>query len=96
MKAPHQVLLRPMMSEKTVELQARNNVVTFEVAQDSNKIEIRKAMEDLFGVKVEAVRTLVVRGKSKRFGRMQGRRKNWKKAYIQLAEGEKINFFESI
>ena len=96
MKSPHQVLLRPLMSEKTVALQELNNVVTFEVPVAANKIEIRKAVEELFGVHVDQVRTLIVRGKTKRWGRWLGKRRNWKKAYVTLREGDKINFFEGV
>ncbi len=73
-----------------------NNIVTFEVARDSNKVEIRKAVQELFGVEVDGVRTMIVRGKTKRWGRWLGKRKNWKKAYVTLKEGEKINFFEGV
>jgi large subunit ribosomal protein L23 len=96
MKSPQQILLRPLMSEKTVAMASSANVVSFEVAAAANKIEIRKAVEDLFGVRVETVRTLIVRGKSKRWGRFMGKRKNWKKAYVTLAEGDSINFFEGV
>jgi large subunit ribosomal protein L23 len=65
------------------------------VAADSNKYQIREAIERLFGVKVEDVRTMIVRGKYKRFGRFYGRRSNWKKAYVKLASGDKLNFYNS-
>ena|SRR5689334_17638801 len=71
-------------------------VILFEVALDANKIEIRRAVEELFKVRVVDVRTAVVRGKEKRVGRYSGRRSNWKKAMVTLAEGQTIEFFEGV
>jgi large subunit ribosomal protein L23 len=68
----------------------------FEVAKDSNKIEIRHAVQSLFNVSVTAVRTLVVRGKQKRVGRFSGRRPAWKKAVVTLKAGDNIEFFEGV
>ena len=96
MKAPHQILLRPLVTERTVSLSEKSNTVTFVVAKSANKIEIRRAVEESFGVKVESVRTMIMRGKMKRWGRWLGRRANWKKAYVTLAEGNSINFFEGV
>jgi large subunit ribosomal protein L23 len=94
MKAPYQIILRPLLTEKANELKESLSKVVFEVAPDANKIEIRKAVESAFaGVKVESVHTQIVRGKWKRQGRFVGRRKNWKRAIITLREGE-ISFFE--
>ena len=70
--------------------------VVFEVARDANKVEIKKAIESLFSVKVIDVHTLVVRGKDKRMGRFMGRRSDWKKALVTLAAGNKIEFFEGV
>ncbi len=91
----HDILVRPLVTEKTASLQASQNVYAFEVNLAANKIEIAKAVEDLFGVKVSDVRTLVVRGKARRFGRFSGKRSNWKKAYVRLVEGDSLNFLES-
>ena len=71
-----------------------DNTWTFEVAVDADKARIRRAIESYYGVKVATVRTLVMRGKTKRFGRRFGKRKNWKKAYVTLAPGEQINVLE--
>ena len=87
-----QVLLAPHVSEKGTTVADQHNQVVFRVKTDATKIEIRQAVETLFKVKVTQVRTLNVRGKSKRFGQMAGRRPDWKKAYITLAQGQEINF----
>ena len=91
----HDILLRPLINEKSSRLQASDNVYAFEVGETANKHEIKAAVESFFGVKVADVRTARVRGKTKRFGRFQGKRSNWKKAYVRLVEGASLNFFES-
>jgi len=91
----HDILIRPLVTEKTAKLSASENVYTFEVGLSSNKIEIQRAIQEVFGVRVESVRTLVVRGKARRFGRFSGKRSNWKKAYVRLAAGDSLNFLES-
>ena len=91
----HDVLIRPILTEKTTGLEEAGNVYAFAVGVGSNKHEIKTAIESVFGVSVEDVRTAVVRGKNKRFGRFYGKRSNWKKAYVKLAEGDSLNFYES-
>ena len=91
----HDVLIRPIMTEKTTGLEEAGNVYSFEVGVGANKHEIKTAIESVFGVSVEDVRTAVVRGKNKRFGRYYGKRSNWKKAYVKLSEGDSLNFYES-
>jgi large subunit ribosomal protein L23 len=91
----HDILLRPLVTEKSARLNTRENTYVFEVGEKANKHEIKAAVERLFGVKVRAVSTVRVRGKAKRFGRFQGKLSNWKKAYVRLAEGHTLNFFES-
>jgi large subunit ribosomal protein L23 len=91
----HDILLRPLVTEKTARAEADNNVYTFEVGIHSNKIQIADAVQRLFGVTVESVRTQIVRGKNKRFGKFSGKRNNWKKASVKLAEGDLLNFFEN-
>jgi large subunit ribosomal protein L23 len=94
MKAPHTILLRPLLTEKANGLKEQLKQVTFEVAPTANKIEIRHAVEVLFpGVQVGSVRTSVSRGKWKRQGKFLGRRKNWKRAVVTLTEGD-IDFFQ--
>ena len=89
------ILKRPLLTEKLTAVQEKLNQVAFEVDPDANKLQIQKAVEKRFNVKVTQVRTMNFRGKLKRQGRFEGRRKNWKKAIVTLAEGQKIEFFES-
>ena len=86
------VLLAPHVSEKATLVADQGNAFVFKVAKDANKLEIKKAVEALFDVKVESVRTLSVKGKQKFFGRVAGKRAGWKKAYVSLAEGQDIDF----
>ena len=86
------ILLGPHVSEKTTRVAEKNNQVTFRVRRDANKAEIRKAVELLFEVEVENVTVVNVKGKVKRFGQSLGRRSDWKKAYVKLAEGHDIDF----
>ena len=90
----HSVLKRPVVTEKSTALREEDNQYAFEVALDANKIEIRRAVESNFGVRVLTVRTQVVRGKMKRFRRGFGKKPNWKKAVVTLREGDVIDFFE--
>ena len=87
-----QVLLSPVVSEKSSMAADKGRQHVFKVLRDSNKTEIKKAVESLFNVKVEAVRLLNVKGKAKRFGSRLGQRQSWKKAYVQLAAGSDIDF----
>ncbi len=86
----HEILIRPVITEKSVAFMNAENTYVFQVGLKSNKLQVRKAIEAIYGVKVADVRTLIVRGKTKRFGRFEGRRSNWKKAYIKLADGYSI------
>jgi len=86
------VLKAPHVSEKATVVADRNNQFVFKVAADATKTEIKKAVEQLWDVKVKSVNTLVVKGKSKRFGRSEGKRSDWKKAYVALQEGFDIDF----
>jgi large subunit ribosomal protein L23 len=86
------VLLAPHVSEKTTRVADQANQVVFRVLPDASKTEIKKAVELLFEVKVDAVQVSNMKGKLKRFGQSIGRRKNWKKAYVTLAEGQDIDF----
>ncbi|HEV8119999.1 MAG TPA: 50S ribosomal protein L23 [Candidatus Polarisedimenticolia bacterium] len=97
MSRPQDVLIGPLITEKTSILKERGNVLTFKVDRRANKIEVRKAVEALFKVKVESVRTEHVHGKVKRVGRFSGKRPDWKKAYVTLKPGEKtIEYFEVV
>lgn len=86
------VLLAPHVSEKSTIVAEKHNQVVFKVAKDATKREIKQAVELLFDVKVSSVRVLNVKGKRKRTGMIEGRRKDWRKAYVTLAEGHEIDF----
>lgn len=101
MRAPHDVILSPVVTEKTAEQMELESLYTFVVNKDSNKHEIAHAVEALWDVKVKDVRTMRYAGKAKRalLGRMAknwdlGRRPSWKKAIVQLAEGDQIELYE--
>lgn len=87
------IIRRPLITERASELQEDHNKFVFEVRVDANKLEIKKAAETLFDVRVLNVNTSTVAGKLKRMGRFQGRRANWKKAIVTLAPGDAIDFF---
>jgi large subunit ribosomal protein L23 len=87
------VLRRPLITEKTTGMREAGRTLVFEVARGANKIDIRRAVEQLFGAKVESVRTSLGHGKTKRQGRFAGRRPDRKKAYVTLREGEKMPEF---
>ena len=91
----HQILLRPVISEKSTNAAEANRQVVFEVLENATKAEVREAVEILFNVSVIAVQVLNVRGKIKRFGKTPGKRNNWKKAYVRLAVGDDIDFLGS-
>ncbi|HVL58395.1 MAG TPA: 50S ribosomal protein L23 [Burkholderiaceae bacterium] len=90
-----QVLLEPVVSEKSTMMADRNRQYAFRVLQGASKDEVRSAVEMLFKVEVESVQMLNTRGKTKRFGRSIGRRRNTRKAYVSLKEGQEINFAEA-
>ncbi|MHC8596995.1 50S ribosomal protein L23 [Arenicellales bacterium IMCC55707] len=87
-----QIILSPVISEKSTSAADSSNQVVFEVLSDATKNEIREAVEKQFSVSVEGVQVMNVRGKVKRFGKTPGKRRNWKKAYVRLAEGQDIDF----
>ena len=96
MKVIFDVIKKPCLTEKSNLLQEEQNTVTFKVDPRANKIEIKKAVEELFDVKVQTVRTTPVRGKNRRVGvKSTGKTNDWKKAYVSLSEGE-INFLEEL
>ncbi len=96
MRDVHDVIVRPIISEQSME-QMGDRKYTFAVAMNANKIEIKKAVEQIFGVKVEKVNTSIVLGKIKRMGAHSGKRADWKKAVVKLAEESKaIEFFEGM
>lgn len=92
--SPTDVVKGPVITEKGTLVSELGNQVVFRVHPDANKVEIRQAVEALFKVKVDKVRTTRQLGKIRRVGRSMGRRPDWKKAYVTLAEGSRIDFFE--
>lgn len=90
----YDVLRKPLVTEKTAVGKEQNNTIAFEIDRNANKIEVKDAVEKIFQVSVLDVRTINVAGKTKRFGKNSGKRANWKKAYITLKEGSKVDFFE--
>ncbi|MBI2569636.1 MAG: 50S ribosomal protein L23 [Candidatus Schekmanbacteria bacterium] len=91
-----EIIVKPLWTEKTTALKDKANQVGFVVDGKANKIEIAKAVESIFSVKVEKVRVIRLRGKVKRMGRHLGRRSDWKKAYVTLQKGAKIEVFEGV
>lgn len=92
----YNILLAPLLTEKGTVLKEKDNKVVFRVARDANKIEIKKAVEEILKVKVDRVTTINYKGKKKRLGRFEGKRPDWKKAIVTLKEGEKLDFIEGV
>ena len=90
------IIRKPLITEKAALMKEASNTICFEVDKSANKIEVRRAIEKLFGVKVLDVRVANREGKWKRMGRFVGQRKAWKKAYVRLAPDQKIEFFEGV
>ncbi len=93
---PRQIIERPIITEKSTIEREMHNIVSFAVSLRANKLEIKSAVEELFDVKVVDVRTSRVHGKTRRMGKHAGRRPDWKKARVQLREGDSIEFFEGV
>ena len=87
-------IIEPILTEKLSDLQEKENKYGFVVDKNANKIEIKKAVEDKFEVRVEKVTTMNMKGKLKKLGRFEGKRASWKKAIVTLAENDKIDFIE--
>ena len=90
---PTEVIRRPLVTEKTTIARESGEVVVFDVARNATKIDVRRAVEKLFGAKVASVRTQIAHGKFKRQGRFEGQRPDWKKAWVRLKAGEKVPDF---
>lgn len=90
----YDIIKRPLMTEKTTNQKEAFNQLSFEVDRKANRVEIRRAVEKIFDVRVASVRTMQVKGKTKQRGRIIGKRKDWKKAVVKLMPGERIAFFE--
>ena len=95
MKTSYDIIIKPIVTEKSM-MAMEENKYTFKVRKDSNKTEIKKAIEELFNVDVVKVNTMNVKGKVKRLGKNEGKRADWKKAIVKLAPGSKIELFEGM
>ena len=93
----NQIIRRPLVTEKSTVMREDSNVIAFEVDPKANKIQVKSAVEELFKVKVAEVRLFNVRGKMNRMGRFEGKRRDWRKAYVRLKAGEKApDFIEGV
>lgn len=95
-RSPYDILIKPLLTEKMTALKESENRVSFVVDKRANKIEVKKAVEEAFKVKVAAVNVMNLLGKKKRLGRFAGKRPDWKKAIITLKKGEKLELFEGM
>ncbi|MEW6758020.1 MAG: 50S ribosomal protein L23 [Acidobacteriota bacterium] len=97
MRNPHTVIIRPLLTEKNLIAKERSRTVAFQVDSRANKLEVAHAVEKVFNTQVEDVRIVNVLGKNKRVGRSEGKKPDWKKAYVKLAKGAKpIEYFEGV
>lgn len=92
----HEIIIRPLITEKTSIQKELNNQLSFEVDRRANRVEIKQAIESIFKVRVAAVKTMQITGKTKQRGRITGKRRDWKKAIVKLMPGERIDFFEGV
>ena len=92
----HQIVRRPLITEKAIHYNEQQNTVVFRVDTRANKLQIKQALEALFQVKILKVNTLNIQGKKKRVRMREGKRPDWKKAYVTLREGDSITFFEGV
>lgn len=96
MSKEYDIIRRPLNTEKTTIQKEMHNQVSFEVYRDASRVEIKDAVEKIFNTKVDSVRTMQIKGKLKRRGKIVGRRRNWKKAIVKLMPGQRIDFFEGV
>jgi large subunit ribosomal protein L23 len=92
----HEIIIKPLITEKTSIQKELNNQVSFEVDRRANRIEIKQAIESIFNVRVAGVQTMKITGKTKQRGRITGKRRDWKKAIVKLMPGERIDFFDGV
>ena len=92
----YDIIRRPLNTEKTTLQKETNNQISFEVERDANRVDIKNAVEKIFNTRVQAVKTMQVKGKVKQRGKIVGKRRNWKKAIVKLMPGQKIDFFEGV
>ena len=94
MKSQFNLISKPYITEKVLFMKEDGNKVVFQIHKDTNKIELKNAVESIFNVTVENINTMNVKGKNKRVGRYEGKRSDWKKAIVTLKEGDTIEYFE--
>jgi large subunit ribosomal protein L23 len=95
-RAPHDIIVRPILTEKLTELRETQRKIAMLVRADANKVEIKKAVEITLKVKIEKVNVMNVMGKTRRMGRMSGKKPDWKKAIVTMKAGEKLELFEGV
>jgi len=96
MKEARDIIISPIITEKSMDLMESNNTYTFQVAKDSNKVEIKNAIQEIFNVDVVNVNTMNLKGKEIRLGVHEGKRPDWKKALVKLAKDDEIEIFEGV
>jgi len=96
LKNARSIVLKPLVTEKGSRLKETGNKYLFKVATSANRLEIKRAVEEIFNVKVKSVRTMIAHGKTKRMGMFSGKRPDWKKAVVTLREGQTIDLFEQV
>jgi large subunit ribosomal protein L23 len=95
-KNARSIIIRPLVTEKSSRIREAENKYVFSVAPDANKVDIKRAVQEIFNVKVKSVKTAVVHGKVKRLGVYEGKRPDWKKAVVTLEPGQTIDLFEQV
>ena len=96
MKEARSIILKPLVTEKGSKLREKGNKYLFKVANDANRLEIKRAVETIFNVKVKSVKTMIAHGKIKRLGAFKGPRPDWKKAIVTIEAGQTIDLFEQV
>ncbi|MBI9087640.1 MAG: 50S ribosomal protein L23 [Desulfobacterium sp.] len=92
----YDIIRRPINTEKTTLQRELHNQFSFEVARDASRVDIKNAVEKIFNTRVQTVKTMQVKGKTKQRGRIVGKRRSWKKAIVKLMPGQRIDFFEGV
>ncbi|MCP4118143.1 MAG: 50S ribosomal protein L23 [Desulfobacteraceae bacterium] len=92
----YDIIRRPINTEKTTLQRELHNQISFEVARDASRVDIKNAVEKIFNTRVQTVKTMQVKGKTKQRGRIVGKRRSWKKAIVKLMPGQRIDFFEGV
>lgn len=94
LRNPHDIIIKPLLTEKSTGLKDRENKLAFKVHKDANRVEVKRAIEEIFKIKVRDVNIMNLKGKKKRMGKFLGKRPDWKKAIVSLKPGEKLDILE--